>query len=113
MISLFKTFCIESKKGSGWAIESVDKEYGNISIFSRLSGSTDIKLPRRLRTSMIGLINIKNNDNKFFLWCHIRHFNSLKIHPEKLTKTDKSMINNLHCEGIEFSVSKEDLTRLK
>ena len=37
-------------KGSGWAIESVDKECGNISILSPLSGSTYIKLPRRLRT---------------------------------------------------------------
>ena len=35
---------------------------------------------------MKGLINIKNNDNKCFLWCHIRHF---KIHSERITKADK------------------------
>ena len=38
---------------------------------------------------MINMINIKNNDNKCFLWCHIRHLNSLKIHYERITKADK------------------------
>ena len=28
---------------------------------------------------MKGLINIKNNDNKCFLWCHIRHENPLEF----------------------------------
>ena len=57
---------------SGWMIESVDAEYVNISVYSPLSGSTYIKLPHKLRNSMKGLTNIKNNDNKCFLWCHIR-----------------------------------------
>ena len=29
-------------------------------------------------------INIKNDD-KCFLWCHIRHLNPLKTHPERIT----------------------------
>ena len=45
------------------------------------------------------LFNIKNNDNKFFLWCHIRHLNPLKIHPEKIAKEDKNMVNGLDYEG--------------
>ena len=64
---------------SGWVIESIDLEYVNISAFSPLSGSTYIELPRRLRNSVKGRLNIKNNDNKCFLWCHIRHLNPLKI----------------------------------
>ena len=27
-------------------------------------------------------MNIKNNDRKCFLWCHIRHLNPLKIDPK-------------------------------
>ena len=38
---------------------------------------------------MKGLINIKKNDNKFFLWCHIRHLNPVKIDHERITKVDK------------------------
>ena len=64
-------------EGSGWVIEYVDKRYVNISIFSLLSGSTYIELPCRLKNAMKDLINIKNNDNKCFLWCHIRHLNLL------------------------------------
>ena len=51
------------------------------------------------------LINIKSNNDKFFIWCSIRHFNPLKIHSEGIIKTDKDMVNNLDYEGIKFSVS--------
>ena len=59
------------------------------------------------------LINIKNNDNKYFLWCHIRHLNPLKIHPESITKADKNMVNDLDYEGIKFPVSKKDFSKIE
>ena len=100
-------------EGSGWIIESADAEYVNISIYSPLSGSTYIKLPHKLKTSMKGLINIKNSDNKYFLWCHIRHLNPLKIHPERITKADKNMVNDLYYNGIEFLVSQKDFGKIE
>ena len=45
-------------------MESIDAEYVSISIYSPLSGSSYIDLPRKLKTSMKDLINIKNNDNR-------------------------------------------------
>ena len=72
--------------GSGWAIESVDREYVNISIFSPLSGIIYIELSHKLRNSMKDVINVKNNDNKCFFWRQIRHLNPLKIHPKRITK---------------------------
>ena len=77
-------------EGSDWVIKSIDAEYVNISVFSPLLGSTYIELLRRLRNSMTGLINIKNNNKKYFLWCHIRHLNLLKIYPEIITKAGKN-----------------------
>ena len=68
---------------SGSMIESEDAEYVNIYIYSQLSGSKCIELPRKLKNSMKGLINIKNNDNKCSLWCHIRLLNPQKIHLKK------------------------------
>ena len=62
---------------------------------------------------MKGLINIKNNDYKCFLWCHIRHLNLVKTHPERITKENKSMINNLSYEEIKFPVSKKDYCRIE
>ena len=85
----------------------------NISIFNPLSGSAYIELPRRLRNSMKGLINIKRNNDKFSLWYHIRHLNPLKIHPKRIPKTDKNMVNDLDYKHIKCPVSKKILARLK
>ena len=62
-------------KGSGWIIESIDGEYVNISAYSPLIAGTYIELPSRLKNSKKGLINIKNNYSKCFLWCHIKQLN--------------------------------------
>ena len=62
---------------------------------------------------MKDLINIKNSDNQFFLWCHIKHLNPLKIHRERITKEDKKVINDLDHEGIKFPVSKKDYYKIE
>ena len=68
-------------EGSGWMIESIEAEYVNISIFSLLSANFYIDLVNKLKNSMKGLFNIKNNDNdKCFLWWHIRYLHPLKTH---------------------------------
>ena len=46
-------------------------------------------LPIELRSPRKGLINIKNKDEKCFLWCHVRHINLLNKHPERILKNDK------------------------
>ena len=51
---------------------------------------------------MKGLINIKSNYNKCFLWCHIRNLNLGKTHPDRITKEDKNMIDDLDYEGTKF-----------
>ena len=56
---------------------------------------------------------IKNNDNKYFVWCHIRHLNPLKIRPERITKVDKNMVKDLGYESIKFPVSKTNIQKRK
>ena len=60
-----------------------------------------------------GLTNIKNDYNKCFLWCHIRHLNVAERNPQRITKTDKEMIIKLDYEEIKFPVSKKDCCRIK
>ena len=62
---------------------------------------------------MKGLINIKNNDNKWFLWCHIRHLNPLKIHPKRIAKADKNMVIDLDYNGIGSPVSEKDFRKIE
>ena len=39
--------------------------------------------------------NIKNKDQKCFLWCHVRHINPSKEHPERITKEDINLLSIL------------------
>ena len=73
---------------SGWIIELIESQYINISTYRPLSGSSYVNLPVELRTSKKRLINIKNKDQKCFLWCHVRHNNPVKIYPERITEED-------------------------
>ena len=71
-------------------------------------------LPIELKHPRKGLINIRNNDQKCFLWCHIRHINSLKEHPERIKKIDKkTACNLLNYDEIEFPVEEKDFEKIE
>ena len=67
----------------------------------------ELKHPRK------GLINIKSNDQKCFLWCHVRHINPLKEHPERITKIDREIACNLNYDRIEFPVEEKDFENIE
>ena len=46
-----------------------------------------------------------------FLWCHVRHINPVKIHPERITKVDKKLVEDLDYAGVEFPVQEKDLNK--
>ena len=48
-----------------------------------------------------------------FLWCHVRHINPIKIHPERITREDKNLFNSLNYDGLNFLCEKKILARLK
>ena len=52
-------------------------------------------LPVELRSPRKGLINIKNKNEKYFLWCHVRHINPSKEHPERIRKTDTKLVKHI------------------
>ena len=54
-------------EGSGWIVELSKSQYINVSTYRPLSASSYIKLPVELRSPKKGLINIKNNDQKFMV----------------------------------------------
>ena len=95
----------------GWIVEKIFSQYINVSTFRPLWGSHYIILPAKLKNPKKGQINIKNNDEKCYLYCHIRDLNPLQIHPERITKQDKESIKTLHYEIFEFPVSKKDFNK--
>ena len=100
-------------EGSSWIIQPVDSEYVNISAYSPLVGSTYIELPDELKHPMKDLINIKNNDHKYFSWCHIRHLSIVERNPQRITRKDKEMISELNNEGVKFTVSKKEYSKVE
>ena len=74
------------KNRSGWIIELIESQYINISTYRTLSGSSYMDLPIELASSRKGLINIKKEDKKCLLWCHVRHINPSNKYPERIKK---------------------------
>ena len=97
-------------EGSGWIVELIESQYINISTYRPLSGSSYVKLPTELKN---GLINIKNNDQKGFLWCHDRHVNPVKIYPERTTREDKELVNDLNYDRVGFPVREKDFSKIE
>ena len=100
-------------EGSGWVIDRIDSHYLNVILYKPLNGSSYIELPTELRNPKKGLINIKNQDNECFRWCHIRMVNPTNKHPERVKKEDKEMIEKLDYSGIEFPISKKDYNKIE
>ena len=73
-------------EGSGWTIDCLDGDFLNITLYNPLSGSSYIKRPAKLGNSRKGLINLKNEDNECFRWCHIRHLNPQMKDPQRIKK---------------------------
>ena len=66
-----------------------------------------------MRSSKRGLINIKNNDQKYFLCCRVRHINPVKIYPERITQKDRESVNDLDYRKIKFPVLKKDFDKIE
>ena len=100
-------------EGSGWIVELIESQYINISTYRPLSGSSYMDLPVELKSPKKGLINIKNKDQKCFLWYHVRHINPVKIHPERITQNNKGFANYLDYDGVEFPVREKDFSKIE
>ena len=99
-------------EGSGWTIQSVDTHFINVVKYRPLNGSSYIPLPKKLQKAK-GLINMQNEDNECFRWCHIRHLNPQDNHSERIKKTDEQYVEKLDYTGIEFPVTAKQYKRIE
>ncbi|KAL9989302.1 hypothetical protein ACROYT_G003836 [Oculina patagonica] len=100
-------------EGSGWTIQSVDSHYINLVKYEPLKGSSYIQLPQELRNSAKGLINMKNDDNECFRWCHIRHLNPQDKYPQRIKKSDRQYVDKLNYKGIEFPATTKQYNKIE
>ena len=100
-------------EGSGWIVELIESQYINVSTYSPLSGNSYIKLPVELKSPKNAIISIENNDQKCFLWCHVRHVNPVKMHPERIIQNYKKFNNGLNYDGVGFPVREKDFSKIE
>ena len=100
-------------KGSGWVIERIHKLYFNVVSYEPLKGRSYFPLPEELRHHRKGLINIKNDDNECFRWCHVRHLNPLGHHNERITQKDRGIAKTLDYSGVTFPVTIRDMGKIE
>ena len=100
-------------KGSGWIIERILNFYFNVVSYLPLKGRSYLPLPEELRNSRKGLVNLKNTDNKCFLWCHVRHLNPIENNPQRVKETDKALAKELDYTGVTFPVTIRDMGKIE
>ena len=71
-----------------------------------------IELPKELKNKN-AITNIKNEDNKCFLWCVLRALNPKRDSPERLDKKLKEKENTLNMGGIEYPVKLLDINKFE
>ena len=99
------------KKGSGWYFKEVIRLEIHIVKYKPMRGSSFIPLPDFIKKKN-AIINIKNEDDKCFLWSVLRYFHPKEIHGERLTDL-KKYENDLNFKGIYFPVKVKDITKFE
>ena len=70
-------------------------------------------VPVELTSPRKGLIDIKNKDQKCFLWFHVRHINPSNEHKERILKNHKNVAEKLDYDKIEFPVQEKDFSKIE
>ena len=101
----------EKGEGYDWVFLQVKQLELHTVKYEPLRGGSYIDLPIFLKNKQ-AMINIKNNDNKCFLWSVLRGLNPVKAHPERYTDL-KEKENTLNMDGIKYPVSLRGIDRFE
>ena len=93
----------ENAVGSGWIFKEIKNLTLHTSIWDPLNAGSYIDLPPALKNKH-AIINMKNGDNKCFLWSVLRALNPKVDHPERIDKDLRSKENTLNMKGIKYPV---------
>ena len=103
---------VEHAAGSGWVFVEVENLTLHTDIWDPIKARSYIDLPKELKNKN-AIINMKNEDNKCFLWFVLRALNPKDTHPERIDKDLKSKEHTLNMEGITYPVDLKDIKRFE
>ena len=102
----------ENVEGSGWYFYESESLTVHVDIWDPIKASSYIDLPDELKNKK-AIINMKNEDNKCFLWCVLRALNPKNKDAGRIDGDLKSKENTLNMEGIAYPVSLKDINRFE
>ena len=109
---ILATLAIYQENGSGWYFEKVDSlEIHIVDYKPNKGGGTYIPLPEFIQKKN-AIINIKNKDDKCFLWSVLRHLHPVQKNGERISDL-KKYENDLNFKQIRFPVQVKDTTKFE
>ena len=98
--------------GSGWIFYKIINLELHTVTYRPLRGNTWIPLPKELADKK-AIINMKNKDNKCFMWNVLRALNPKTNNPERIDRELIEKEDTLNMKGIQYPVSLKDIDRFE
>ena len=99
------------ENGSGWYFKEVEKLEIHTVEYNPTKGSSYISLPNWISNKK-AIVNIKNKDEKCFLWCVLRYLHPKEDDAEYL-KDLKKYEFSLNTKGISFPMKLKDISKFE
>ena len=99
-------------EGSGWRFEKVEKLVLHTTRWEPVNAGSYIELPQALKNRK-AIINMKNQDDKCFMWCVLRALNPKDRDNERIDNNLKNKVDTLNMEGIQYPVSLRGIDRFE
>ena len=103
---------VENAEGSGWVFLKIKNLTLHTAKWDPLNAGSYIDLPAFLKNKK-AIINMKNLDEKCFMWCVLRALNPKNRDAERIDKDLISKQNTLNMKGIRYPVSFRDIDRFE
>ena len=110
--TILEKISIYQQNGSGWYFKEVANfEIHTVDYKPMRGGSSYIPLPDWIMLKK-GIVNIRNTDEKCFIWCVLRYLHQKEKNDSRITDLKKYK-NELNTKGINFPVKIKDISKFE
>lgn len=105
--NMYDSFIEYQQQGSNWTVGEIVELTIHMARYRPLRGSSYVQLPIKIR-SKHAVINVKNKDNKCFMWSVLAALHPVQKHSDRISKY-KDYVKELKFRNITFPVKMKDI----